>query len=80
MVAHSDVPQLETWTPAAGFQLPSGNCQEESSFHARSAAGSPASASAAYAVGSSHDDFPAKYPQPPSEFWVFLRTASREPR
>jgi hypothetical protein len=47
MVAQSDVPQLDIWTSAAGFQPPSGNCQEESSFHARSAAGSPAKASAA---------------------------------
>ena len=47
MVAQSDVPQLETSTSEDGFQLPSGSCQEESSFQARSAAGSPERARAA---------------------------------
>jgi hypothetical protein len=47
IVAQSDVPQFETSAAAEGFQLPSGNCQEQSNFQARSAAGSPANASAA---------------------------------
>ena len=47
MVAQSEVPQLGASTCDDGFQLPSGSCQEERSFQARSAAGSPVRARAA---------------------------------
>jgi hypothetical protein len=47
MVTHKEVPQLATFTLELGRQLPSGDCHDLNSAQARSAAGSPWSATAA---------------------------------
>jgi hypothetical protein len=47
MVTHNEVPQLATFTLGHGRQLPSDDCHELNSAQARSAAGSPCSATAA---------------------------------
>lgn len=78
------VTQVAEPTCAAGLQPPSASCHGPISAQALSDATAPSfvpcSANIAYAVGSSQDDFPGKYPHPPSAFWTRSRNSRRDSR